>query len=156
MKERGISARVARVTSIDISKPALLDSIGFASSLSAAHPGIPLMSAIKSHKLQQYKAIISYLQPVADEFSQLSKHHSQVLQKLQALDLDIRDRIEKSANAVKIGKNVQQELCEMKAKRSVIDQILAKLEENNVKIEFETGNESVLTALNRSLNDLSK
>ena len=158
MKERGISSRVNRITSIDIAKPALVDTINYVSTLVSESPSCSLSSVVKQHKLAKYKNLISQLKPVVDRFSDISELHNDLLAKLNDLDSEVSTRIVKTSAAIKLGKSIHLELCGLKGKKHVLDLILAKLDPYDVKNNIEIENESILTALNKlaSSSDLNK
>ena len=115
MKERGVSQRVNRITSIDLEKPSLLSTISYVSELLNQYNNkTDIVSLIKSQKMIKYKELIKELTPVVGQFQILKTAHNEVIKNLQKFDKEIETCIEKTNFAVKLGKNINSDLVSIK------------------------------------------
>jgi hypothetical protein len=150
MKERGISQRVNKITSIEINKPVLLETLGYVSDLIGDTQEKPnIGSLIKVNKMTTYKQLINQLNPVVHQFRYLRKTHVDLIQSISLLDQEINACIDKTTSAVKFGKHINTELNLIKSKKHLIDAIIDKIASDQEIPPGQADNESVATAVNK-------
>ena len=144
MKERGISHRVSKITSIDTTKKNILDALNYSSELIMKETDkVQVNKVIKLNKMRKYRELVEQIKPVIKSFSILKETYKELLKKLHELDEEISEKVEKSGIALKHGKSLMTEIDEGKWKGLVIEQVL-----ETVKGVGEDG-DSVMTALGK-------
>lgn len=144
MKERGISQRVSKITSIDTTKKNILDALNYSSELIMNETEkVQVSKVIKLNKMRKYRELVEQIKPVVKSFSLLKETHKELLKKLHELNEEIGEKVEKSGVALKNGKSFMLEIDEGKWKGLVIEQVL-----DTVKGVGEEG-DSVMTALGK-------
>ena len=150
MKERGVSQRVQRIIAIELNKPALIESLNLVSGLSSDKSNIG--NLVKTQKMAKYKELISQLNPVAKQFETLKRHHTDLVNILQQLNTEVESCIDKTTNAIKLGRNINTEMNLIKSRRVVLDSVLRKVglsEDGEDNTDSGIYSESVLSVVNK-------
>lgn len=138
MKERGVSQRVNRITSIDLQKPVILDNLHYVNELyKLDNHNVSVPSLVKSQKMLQYKLLIAELLPIVQEFGILRNTQTALANTFSQLTSEVEMCIEKTSAAVRASQSMYQELENAKSKKYVLESILAKIEPQHERVDSE-------------------
>lgn len=145
--ETSFGRQIKAILNLDLSKPSLNEALDSVSSISDTYP-LPrdLKTLIKKQSLNTYKNFISEFHPIATQIKLIENTHNNLVENLERIGVEVSRCIEKTDQAVRHGKKLQQEFQHYEKRKAILDAV-------NSKVTLSENEKGILTNPERDLDE---